>query len=76
MCKNESNGSIILNISGGTSPYTENFYGNLPLQLSAGNYNYLVIDSNGCSYSETFVITEPDSLLSLVSTSDATCRIF
>ena len=73
LCKSEANGSIILNIFGGTSPYTENFYGNLPLQLSAGNYSYLVTDSNGCSYSETFVITEPDSLLSFVSTSDATC---
>ena len=73
LCKNESNGSIILNTTGGTNPYNEDFGGNNPLQLSSGSYSYTVTDANGCIISDTFSISEPDSLLSSITYTNATC---
>ena len=73
LCKDESNGSIILNTSGGTTPYTEDFGGNNPLQLTAGAYTYIITDSNECFISDTFNITEPDSLISSTTSLDASC---
>ena len=41
LCKDESNGSITLNTSGGTAPYNENIIGsNNFTQLNAGTYTY------------------------------------
>jgi len=73
LCKDEINGSIVLNTNGGTSPYNEDFSGNNPLQLGAGTYIYTITDNNGCSISNTFSISEPDSLLSDATSTDATC---
>lgn len=73
LCKGEANGNIVLNISGGTTPYYEDYAGNNPLQLFAGNYSYTVTDENGCVISDTFNIFEPDSLLSSITTTNATC---
>tara|TARA_B100001250_G_scaffold24992_2_gene20727 strand:- start:70 stop:4356 length:4287 start_codon:yes stop_codon:yes gene_type:complete len=73
LCKGEANGTIILNVNGGTAPYYEDYAGNNPLQLSAGDYSYTVTDENGCLISDTFNISEPDSLLSSITTTDVTC---
>ena len=74
LCKDESNGSIILNTSGGTSPYNEDFGGTInPLSLSAGTYPFTITDLNGCTFSDNIIISEPDSLLATSSTTDATC---
>jgi len=72
-CNGESSGVIILNTTGGTSPYIEYFGGNNPLQLANGNYSYTVTDENGCTVTDTFTITEPDSLLFTINTTDVTC---
>ena len=74
LCKDESNGSIVLNTTGGTAPYNEILTGNSnPLQLPAGTYIYTITDHNGCYVSDTFNISEPDSLLSSATSTDATC---
>ena len=73
LCNNENSGSIILNTSGGTLPYIEDFGGFNPLQLSAGIYTYTVTDSNNCLSSDTFSINQPDSLFAIASSTDATC---
>lgn len=73
LCKNENNGNIILNTTGGILPYIEDFGGNNPLQLSPGFYTYTITDNNGCLLTDTFSISEPDSLLSEITSTDATC---
>ena len=73
LCKDELNGSITLNASGGTLPYIEDFGGNNPLQLANGNYTYTVTDDNGCTVTDNFTITEPDSLLFTFNTTDVSC---
>ena len=62
-----TNGSIIV---GGTNNYTYQWQGNgvNPTSkdqsgLSAGTYTVTVTDSNGCSEIETYILTEPLSLL-------------
>lgn len=72
-CNGESTGTIILNTTGGTAPYIEDFGGNNPIQLANGNYTYTVTDDNGCTVTDNFTITEPDSLLFTINTTDVSC---
>ena len=73
LCKDENSGSVILNISGGTIPYNENWGGFNPNALSDGSYSYIVTDANSCTVSNQIQITEPDSLVSTIITTDAMC---
>ena len=58
----QNNGSISLNLDGGTAPYTLTANGqmvavNAPLTgLAAGSYQLSLTDANGCSYDTTFVL--------------------
>jgi gliding motility-associated-like protein len=72
-CKGENNGYIILNTSGGTVPYFEDFGTANPAALTAGNYPFTITDNNGCLYSSSINISEPDSLLVSASSTNATC---
>ena len=74
LCKDENNGSVTLNISGGTNPYFENWGTFNPNALYAGTYTYTIADNNGCLFSNQVNITEPDLLLSTISTTDAICN--
>ncbi len=65
-CHHEQNGSIELQISGGTIPYhfiwsnqssSQNIY-----NLSAGIYSVTVTDDNGCSQTHSYNLTQPDML--------------
>ena len=75
MCiRDRTNGAINLNTNGGISPYSESISGNNNLlQLSAGFYTYTITDDNLCLISDTFSISEPDSLISFATSIDATC---
>ena len=61
-CFGLTDGSVSLNISGGTPPYTEDWGGYNPNALAEGTYYYTVTDSNSCTYSDSSTIIEPDSL--------------
>ena len=73
LCKDENTGNITLNITGGTPNYSENWGTFNPNALYDGNYTYTVTDINGCIFTNQVTITEPDSLLSTISTTDAKC---
>ena len=73
VCNGQANGTIVLNTSGGTLPYNENFGGYNPLQLDTGIYSYTVTDSNGCIVSDTFSIIQPDSLLTTEEVINVSC---
>lgn len=72
-CKNWNDGFIILNTTGGTSPYNEDFGTANPSALTAGSYSFTITDFNNCTYSSSITITEPDSLLVSATSTDATC---
>lgn len=73
-CNGGSNGSVSVLGSGGTPGYTYywpslNTYGSTVNGLSAGIYNYVVTDNNGCTYSSALNVTQPSTLLFLSATS-------
>jgi len=73
LCFGDFNGTAQTQIIGGTPPFTIEWNGWNPDNLSAGSYSTMVTDQNGCEYTVSFTIYQPDSLwLSLdVSPADA-----
>jgi large repetitive protein len=73
-CNGNNNGSATVTVSGGTSPYR--YIWNPSSQtsasvtgLSAGNYNVVVTDANGCTVtSSTLTITQPNVLSATAAT--------
>jgi len=54
---------ISIIISGGTSPYFQNWNGVNPNVLCAGTYIYEITDVNACSLLSTSIVVEPTALL-------------
>jgi len=65
-CGGAATGSIVVNPSGGTSPYSYQWSNGITVPavtgLSGGNYQLTITDSFGCEQDETFTITEPNAL--------------
>ena len=61
-CYGNSDGSVSLNISGGTAPYNIDWFGFATNNMSAGTYNFTVTDTNQCTYSEISIINEPNPI--------------
>jgi gliding motility-associated-like protein len=63
LCAGDTNGNIIVTVSGGISPYSylwnNGQTGNPATNLSAGNYYLTVTDDSNCIFLDTFIITEP-----------------
>lgn len=79
-CNGLSDGTITLNVSGGTPNYVYNWDNGLPSQqnqtgLVAGTYNVTVTDANGCSQIDgPITITEPSAIVvthNVINASDA-----
>ena len=66
-CNGFSDGSIDLNVSGGTPPYSYQWNTGVTTQniagLSAGSYSVSISDANGCTTSLSAAITQPSALL-------------
>ena len=79
LCNGGTNGSINLNVSGGTLPYTYNWSNSLgnvqnPTNLSAGTYNVTITDFYNCEIIQQIIITEPTLLSVVASSTDVTCH--
>lgn len=63
-CFGECDGSLDIQITGGTPPYSYLWTDNTttpPIdQLCAGTYALTIVDSNGCTLSDQFTLTEPE----------------
>jgi len=76
-CFNESDGAIFLDPSGGNGGYQFEWsngaigssIGNLP----AGTYSVLLTDSEGCTFTESYSITQPEPLILTALPEDANC---
>ncbi|MCB0478392.1 MAG: S8 family serine peptidase [Crocinitomicaceae bacterium] len=73
-CNGGANGSVTLNVSGGTSPYSENWAGENPSALSAGTYPVVVTDNAGCTYNTNVTVTEPAALAATETTTNVDCN--
>ena len=65
-----------INVWGGTQPYTYNWSSggnNYFTSLNAGTHSISVLDINGCSMFESFTINNPDSIISIATTSNTSC---
>ncbi|MRX67633.1 T9SS type B sorting domain-containing protein [Flavobacterium resistens] len=68
-CHGEANGSATVNVTGGTGSYSYSWApsggtGATASGLASGTYTVTVTDSNGCTTTQGFTITEPASSLS------------
>ena len=78
-CFGGSNGSIILNVNGGTTPYTYTWSNSASTQnlsnLSAGTYSVTITDANGCINVASASVNQPTAALSgsASSTTDVSC---
>lgn len=65
-CAGFNNGSISLNISGGSAPYSFRWSNDANSRnlrnLAPGQYSIMVTDRNGCSTGATYIISEPEPL--------------
>jgi gliding motility-associated-like protein len=82
-CNGATDGSVMLNVSGGSSPYTFNWSGpdgfqseeSEITQLSAGEYTLVVSDASGCNETITTEIIAPEPLvITTGEVMDATCQ--
>ncbi len=77
-CFGANDGSITTTISGGTAPYIYSWnQGAITKDIAAqgpGGYQLTVTDANGCSVSESFVITGPDVLQATTSVTNLSCN--
>ena len=66
-CAGGNNGSIVLNLTGGTAPYiyvwSNNNYTPTLFDLPAGIYGVQGWDDNGCSFAHTYTISQPNAPL-------------
>jgi len=70
------NGSILFNVSGGTSPMTATINGITavsPYVAPAGTYTIEVVDALNCFINTTVIITQPDDIEVTVSGQDVSC---
>jgi gliding motility-associated-like protein len=71
-CYGECNGKIYSNVTGGCPPYTFTWTPNVSstdsaVNLCAGAYMLTVTDVNGCSFTDTLTVTQPDTVLALIT---------
>ena len=72
-CFNSFDGTVSLNISGGITPYYIDWFGYDPDSLSIGSFNYKIVDSNSCEYTDFVNVTGPDSLIVSANIVNVTC---
>ncbi len=79
-CWGEADGSIVLTPTGSGQPYTFIWSPNIGnsqsvTNLSAGTYTVNVVDINGCSYEESFVVNQPAPLeISNIIINNSSCN--
>lgn len=78
ICNGDSNGTITVNMLGGTSPFTYTWSsagtGQTESNLPIGSYTVTITDANGCIITSSATITQPPAILTpTFITIDANC---
>jgi gliding motility-associated-like protein len=74
-CNGLSDGSIMVNVSGGTPGYIYSWGSNQLVGLGEGAYPLTITDTNNCTYIDTFLITEPSAINTVLDSMDASCGL-
>ncbi|MDD2634084.1 MAG: gliding motility-associated C-terminal domain-containing protein [Bacteroidales bacterium] len=76
-CFASNDGSIDINITGGTQPYSYNWSNSETTEdisnLDAGDFSVTVTDDNSCSLTQSFVLIKPEDILVTVSSENVSC---
>ncbi|MBS1613448.1 MAG: gliding motility-associated C-terminal domain-containing protein, partial [Bacteroidetes bacterium] len=76
-CSGGGNGSVDITINGGVFPYTFAWSNGATTEdvngLSGGPVSVTVTDANGCTLTQSFNITEPNPLFSVLVSNNVTC---
>lgn len=77
LCNGDNSGRIVLNVSGGTSPYSYEWNNGAETatleNLAASEYSCTVTDRNSCSVTYSNTVSQPEILSAQVNTTDITC---
>ncbi len=77
LCNNDPSGGVVLDVSGGTAPYSFNWSNGSSQKditnVFAGEYEYVVTDANGCSFSQTVTISQPEAISVSFDVVNSTC---
>lgn len=83
LCNGGDSGSITIEFAGGTEPFAFSVNGGLDYLpspvftgLEAGDFNVVVVDANGCSFTieETFTLTEPEAIEASATATSVSCN--
>ena len=79
-CNGLANGTASVTVTGGSAPYTYAWSpaagtGSAVSGLSAGTYSVVVTDSNGCTQTQSFTITQPNALTAVASATATSCGV-
>jgi gliding motility-associated-like protein len=76
-CSGTNDGNIILNVTGGVSPYTYKWSNGATTKdisnLNAGTYEVQILDSKGCSFQGIYTVKEPVGMSLSFSATEPTC---
>ena len=80
LCNGNADGSIDVEVMGGTPPYSYNWDGGLTANedqpaIAAGTYNVTITDANGCSVTTSALIDEPAALDASANPTIAGCGV-
>jgi hypothetical protein len=79
-CFGSNDGSAVLSVAGGSTPYRYSLDGNtygpsvVLTDLSPGNYTVYILDANDCDATSTFSITEPTAISGTTTIVDVLCH--
>ncbi len=76
-CYGEKDGEAKVRVMGGTTPYTYKWSNNNTTEkataLPAGSHTVITTDSNGCKDTNSYTVTEPDSISLYITKPDTIC---
>ena len=79
LCHGESNGTLDASATGGIAPYSYSWNHTTDISStlsnqSAGSYTCVITDANGCTSTQSVIISEPTTLATTTTQTDVTCN--
>jgi gliding motility-associated-like protein len=72
-CFGDCDGTALVFATSGTGPYGYNWFGENPLALCSGTYNYEVTDLNGCIFASDVTLYDPINNLGVLNSYPSSC---
>ena len=73
LCFGDCNGTAIITASLGLGPYSYDWFGENPLALCSGTFNYTITDGNSCTFSNDVTLYDPINNLGVLTSYNSSC---